>query len=304
MPGERFSTRGRTHLRRLSLRPTSNLLQSGGGPYIECKRSRQLNIASKGMPRSMILGMIRQLMVPLLLIGAMSTQDGQALKVRIVFPEGLSEKASMTYRLQDAVKANSHRYYGVSLHAGHSFVEIPATTERFRALVWTPGCKMKHFDVPVEKSDIELQFACDPLNTVPFSGRVKGVEVGESAKISASYMAVGTCMWLDGWTAASKETFCCSCGGPQIWGIATAGVAADGAFKMELPDFGADPIVSGDSSAELEFRISGLKGYFILQPQPAKGIETKAVSIAVAPSYPAEVTLLAVPFKDFFRQTQ
>ena len=27
--------RGRIHLRRLSLRPTSNLLQSGGGPYIE-----------------------------------------------------------------------------------------------------------------------------------------------------------------------------------------------------------------------------------------------------------------------------
>jgi hypothetical protein len=28
--------RGRIHSRRLSLRPTSSLLQSGGGPYIEC----------------------------------------------------------------------------------------------------------------------------------------------------------------------------------------------------------------------------------------------------------------------------
>ena len=28
--------RGRIHLRRLSLRPTSNLWQFGGGPYIEC----------------------------------------------------------------------------------------------------------------------------------------------------------------------------------------------------------------------------------------------------------------------------
>jgi hypothetical protein len=247
----------------------------------------------------MILGMIRELIVPLLLIGAMSAQDGQALKVRIVFPKGLSEKTSMTYGLHDAVPANSHRYLGVSLHAGHTFVEIPATTDRFRALVWAPGCKMKHFDVPVEKSDVELQFACDPLNTVPFYGRVKGVEVGDSAIISVSYMAVGTCMWLDGWTAASKGMFCCSCGGPQIWEIATAAVAPDGTFKMELPDFGDDPIVSGDSSAELEFRISGLQGYFILQPQPSKGIETKAVSIGVAPSYPAGVTFLAVPFKDF-----
>jgi len=31
--------RGRIHLRRLSLRPASNLLQSGGGPYIERRGS-------------------------------------------------------------------------------------------------------------------------------------------------------------------------------------------------------------------------------------------------------------------------
>jgi len=207
----------------------------------------------------------------------------------------------MSYGRDDAVQANSRRYVGVSLRADNAFVEVPATTRRFRALVWAPGCNMKHFDVPVEKSDIEMQFACDPLYTVPFYGRVKGVEVGSSARISLSYTAIGTCRWLDGWTAASKKMFCCSCGGPQIWGIATAAVAADGTFKMELPDFGAEPIVSGDSSAELEFRISGLQGYFILEPQPSKGVETTAASIGVAPSYPEEVTFLAVPFKDVFR---
>jgi hypothetical protein len=245
--------------------------------------------------------MILELIVPLLLIGATSAQDGQALKVRIAFPDGLSGKASMSYGRDDAVQANSHRYVGVSFRADNAFVEVPATTHRFRALVWAPGCRMKHFDVPVEKSDIEMQFACDPLNTVPFYGRVKGVEVGDSARISVSYTALGTCMWLDGWTPESKRMFCCSCGGPQIWGIATAAVAPDGTFKMELPDLTADPIVSSDSSAELEFRISGLQGYFILQPQPTKGIETKAISIEIAPSYPEEVTFLAVPLKDFSR---
>ncbi len=230
----------------------------------------------------------------------MSAQDGQALKIKIVFPEGLTEKASMTYLRRDEEQGHSRRYYGVSFHADRSFVEVPPTTERFTAMVWAPGCKMKHFDAPVEKSDVTLQFACDPLGTVPFYGRVTGVEVGDSAKISVSYAAVGSCMWLDD-PDAKKNMFCCSCGGPQIWRIASAAVAPDGTFKMELPDFGADPIISADSSAELEFRISGLKGNFILQPQPAKGIETKAVSIRVAPSYPAEVTFLAVSFKDFFR---
>jgi hypothetical protein len=220
------------------------------------------------MLRLMILGMIRQLVVPLLLVGAMSARDSHDLKVRIVFPEGLTEKASMTYlRRDDAVQANSHGYYGVSFHADHSFVEVPTTTERFTALVWAPGCTMKHFDVPVEKSDITLQFACDPLSTIPFNGRVKGIEVGDSATISVSYTAVGICMWLDD-PDTKKNMFCCSCGGPQIWRIASAAVAPDGTFKLDLPDFGADPIVSGDGSAELEFRISGLKDLFILQPQP------------------------------------
>src|SRR4051794_35839129 len=120
------------------------------------------------MFRSMMLGMIRQVIIPLLVAAATSAQDSHAPKVRIVFPEGLTEKASMTYERIDAVQGDSHRYLGVSFHAEHSFVEVPTTTERFRALVWAPGCKMKHFDVPVEKSDITLQFACDRLSTVPF----------------------------------------------------------------------------------------------------------------------------------------
>jgi hypothetical protein len=248
----------------------------------------------------MILAMISQAIFSLLLVGAISAQDGQTLRIGIVFPEGLTEKASMTYLRRDAVPGNGHRYYGVTLHADQSFVEVPMTTERFTALVWAPGCKMKHFNVPVEKSNITLQFGCDSLSTVPFHGRVKGVEVGDSAEISVSYTSMETCMWLDD-PDRKKTSFCCTCGGPQILRIASAAVAPDGTFKMELPDFGADPIVSGDESAELEFQISGLKDRFILQPQAAKGIETKAVSIIVAPSYPSEVTFLAVTFKDFFR---
>jgi hypothetical protein len=251
----------------------------------------------------MMLGMIRQVIFPLLLVGTMSPQGSQSLRIGIVFPEGLTEKASTTYLRRDAVPGNGRRYYGVTFHADHSFVEVPMTTERFTALVWAPGCKMKHFDVPVEKSNITLQFACDSLSTVPFYGRVKGVELGDSAQISVSYTSMETCMWLDD-PDGKKTSFCCSCGGPQIWRIASAAVAPDGTFKMELPDFGADPIVSGDGSAELEFRISGVKGYFILQPQPSKGVETRAISIGVAPSYPAEVDFLAVPLNDFSARTQ
>jgi hypothetical protein len=242
--------------------------------------------------------MIRPFLLPLLLLGAMSAQDSESLKIRIAFPEGLAEKASMTYLRRDAVPGKGRQHFGVTFHTDDSFVEVPATTERFRALVWAPGCKMRHFDVPVEKSDIKLQFACDPLNTVPFYGRVKGVEVGNSAKISVSYTADGTCLWLN--DPSGKKDFCCECGGPQIWRIAAAAVAPDGTFKLDLPDFSSDPIALNAGSAELEFRIGGLKDYYVLQPQLARGAETRTISIGVAPSYPSEVTFEAVSFKDFF----
>lgn len=238
--------------------------------------------------------MIREFMIPLLLIGAMSPQANQTLKVKIVLPERFSERVSINYEPHDGVTGRSSRNLNASLHAGHTVVEVPATTDRFRALVWIPGCKMKTFDIPVEKSDIELQFACDPLDTISFHGRVKGVEVGSSATISASYNEAGICMWLDG----AKDRWAGSCMGPQIGGIASAVVASDGTFKLELPDFDSDPIFGG---GELEFRIGGLKDIFILQPQHVEGVDVNSLSIGVARSYPAEVTFLAAPFKDFFR---
>jgi len=243
--------------------------------------------------------LFRATALPLLLVAAISAQEGRDLKIRIVFPDGLTEKASMSYLRRGALPENGHAYYGVSFHADHSFIEVPWTTERFTALVWAPGCKMKHFDVPVRKSDITLEFNCDLLGTVPFYGRIKGIKVGASAKISVSYMASGTCRWLDG-PDGKKNIFCCECGGPQILNISSADVAPDGSFKLDLPDFGRDPIVSSDGSAELDFRIRGLKDNFILQPQPAKGIVTQSISIGVASSYPSEVTFVATSFKDFF----
>jgi hypothetical protein len=40
----------------------------------------------------MMLGMVRRVIFPLLLVGAMSAQGGQSLRIGIIFPEGLTEK--------------------------------------------------------------------------------------------------------------------------------------------------------------------------------------------------------------------
>jgi hypothetical protein len=89
-----------------------------------------------------------------------------------------------------------------------------------------------------------------------------------------------------------------SFGAPEFLGIATAAVAPDGTFSMELPNFSADPIVSDDGTAELKFWISRLKDHYFLSPQPTEGIETKAPSMRISRSYPAEVTFQAVSLQD------
>jgi hypothetical protein len=233
----------------------------------------------------MILGMIRLFMVPLLMIGAISAQSRQVPKIRIYFPEGHSEKATLTYGLHDPAKDYWDLFNRVLVQSGHSFLEIPGETDRFKALGWAPGCQMKHFDVPVEKSDIDLQFACDPLKLVPFHGRVLGVQVKESQRISVAYVSLETLFWHYDW-----KPMLGSSAAPEITEIATARVSPDGTFEMQLPDLSADPIASRESWATLEFRITGVRRYQILCPQPANGIRTRGEGIVAAPSYPVEVT--------------
>ena len=243
----------------------------------------------------MILGMIGKFILPVLLSGAMWAQANQIPKIRIVFPEGHSEKAWVAFGLHDPARNKWHVNYGASMQAGQTSFEIQAETDRFRAVGWAPGCEMKQFDVAVQKSDLHLQFICDPLNTVLFHGRVEGVDVRNAARISVSYQSIGILFWFyegnEPWAGSSPE--------PGIHEIATAAIAPDGTFNLELPDFSSDQIASDDSSAELEFWISGLKEHYILRPRSTKGIETGALSIGVAPSYPAGVTFLAVSLRDF-----
>ena len=136
----------------------------------------------------------------------------------------------------------------------------------------------------VQKSDVELQFVCEP---VTLFGRVKGVEIGQNATVSANYMSVGTCIWID----ASKGFCRIHCGGPQITAIATADVASDGSFKTDLPDLSDDAIVTDDSVAELEFRLNGVKQIPLLQPEGSQ-----ATTIEVAASY-RDVVLVPVKWE-------
>jgi hypothetical protein len=89
---------------------------------------------------------------------------------------------------------------------------------------------MKHFDVPVEKSDIDLQFACDPLKLLPFHGRVLGVQVKESERISFAYVSLETLFWYYDW-----KPMLGSSAAPEITEIATAPVSPDALSRCNCP---------------------------------------------------------------------
>jgi hypothetical protein len=114
---------------------------------------------------------------------------------------------------------------------------------------------------------------------------VKSVEADTKLTVAANFTSFNTSVWMD----ACPVTCVIHCAGPQIIGVASADVSPDGTFKLELPDFSNDPMFAHDPSAELEFRVNGIKGPLLLQPEGSQRI-----TISVAPSYPY---LLLVPVK-------
>lgn len=236
--------------------------------------------------------MVRSCTAALFLTVVMLAQDPPP-KVRIVFPEGISsEKVSVRYGLRRS--GGGYSQHVAKLTAGASSLEIPVQADRFKALVWVPGCKLKQFDVPVEKADIELSFACAPLKTVTLHGRVKHVDSTGPMTLSVDYEGMIACLWP---SEDPTRDYFFSCSGIDISHVATAQVAPDGSFKIELPDFSNDPIAS-DASHTLAFWLKGIK-----QVPPLLVPESSTSnSFEFAASYPGEVIFVPLGFAETSRE--
>jgi hypothetical protein len=213
-------------------------------------------------------------------------------RVKVVFPEGVPyDKVWVGYGLFGP--SGGRRYFDVPRPSGTPSYEVEAVVDgnavnRFKALVWAPGCKMKEFDVSVGTSNVELAFACEALKTVTLVGRVQLVDLGgKTGTISVAYDSVGPCLFLS--TCTDGCFF--DCMGPAIPKIATGQLKADGTFKIELPDFSADPIASGFRDAGFDFLAHGAR-WIHLEPE-AKEFRSSRIGLRVAPSYPSD--LLFVP---------
>jgi hypothetical protein len=210
--------------------------------------------------------------------------------VRIHFPSALPERASVTYGLHHPTGASSN-HFDVKMRAGASYFEIPIITangipvDRLRAVVWVPGCKMQLFDEVDLPVDLELQFKCERQKTLTFNGRVNS---GGPGVLSVNFMGVGICFWMEVWDGPAGL----SCGGPQIKEVATADVAADGTFTIELPDFSAENIASQDSLAGFEFCLSRSDQSVLLRPESPLLESSNHHLLRILARYPGEVSFL------------
>ena len=108
-------------------------------------------------------------------------------------------------------------------------------------------------------------------------------------RLSVDYEGMIACFWV---VEDPKRGYVGSCSGLDISGVATADVAPDGSFQIELPDFNDDPIAS-NSSRTFEFWLRGIKQVPpILMPEssPQKSFEFAA-------SYPDEVVFVPLGSK-------
>jgi hypothetical protein len=232
-----------------------------------------------------LLVLLNTLLLPQAEHSSTVTTDG-APKIKIAFPEGVHlEKALIIYSL---LGPKGGRNFLGHPNAGIPSFGIEATpdngpVDRFRAVVWVPGCKFKKFDVAVANSNVDLGFVCDKLRNVTLVGRVKSMDKSRPAKLAVGYGSSSICEFLD----ACKDCVM-SCFMPQF-DIADVEATADGRFEIKLPDFAADPIASVDPEAGFFF----VADYTPVRPELSR-LRTEEVALRIASSYPAEVSFAPI----------
>ena len=158
---------------------------------------------------------------------------------------------------------------------------------------------MKEFDIALSASSVVVPYGCDKTKSVTLLGRLQQVDWGIQAAISVDYIGP-----LGGFFSVCKDI--CRTGAGvfmSIAEIATAEVGADGTFKIELPDFGADAITSRvKGGAELQFLLRdralapGYPNYRTTGLEPElEGFLGPRLGLKFAASYPSD--LIFVPHK-------
>lgn len=226
----------------------------------------------------------------LLALAGLAQTVPQLPAVSIAFPRDLSSEAWVEYALYGAFGG-----YGsaIARKPDAHLLQIPAAVEgkpatRIKMFAWAPGCKIATFDLPLQEfSDIQESFVCSPLATISLVGQINDTHLRgkRPVEIRIDYLASWACGFFD----------FADCMVPQV-PLGTASLDAQGMFRIDLPDFSADP-VSFDPTrgAEIQLVMQEVKtGNLIAFLEPElETFRTPGQCLKIVSSYPENLVFLA-----------
>ncbi|HLW54704.1 MAG TPA: hypothetical protein VKW06_17845 [Candidatus Angelobacter sp.] len=112
------------------------------------------------------------------------------------------------------------------------------TAKSFRLVAYVPGCQFVTISVDDLSATRQGQFQCTALNTVQFNGHIDLSSVGQK---SLTVRALYVCDWCPQFLGMNG-------GAISPFVLDKTGVASDGTFLFDLPNFAADPLWSSLSS--------------------------------------------------------
>jgi hypothetical protein len=178
-----------------------------------------------------------------------SPPGGAGAHVTITLPVGVrSETIFVRYVLDEDFGGWLQPREGVSSYfISTNRQGTPAN--RFRALVYAPGCMIQTIDLPILRSAVpQVSFVCQPLPSVTLTGSlIKPVRLdGREVNIQVKYVA----RWAQRFLGLDERI---------ITDIPLGGVqqaSANGAFALLVPDLSEDPL-AGTADHPGEFQILG-----------------------------------------------
>lgn len=227
----------------------------------------------------------------LLIAGAAAQTSQESRQVNVVLLGGVpSENVHITYYLYGSFGA-----YGnfITPRSDSPSYKIPTYVNgklagQVKGFIWAPGCRMATFAEPLlDRADVQEYFSCSPLGTVTLVGRIRSSDLPRKrpTEVRFDYIASWACRFFG----------LGDCAVPQIE-LGTVSPDADGAFKIELPDFSADPISSdSEGGAQLQVILREVKTWNLvawLGPE-TETLRASGGAFKIAPSYPQNLLFSA-----------
>jgi len=164
----------------------------------------------------------------------------------------------------------------------------PATG--FKAILYAPGCAIQTLDIRLfagQQSE-QVAFACQPLGNVPIAGRVVLPDrfEGRAVKVEARYIA----RWAQAFLGIDDNLV-------LVIPTGTSDIAADGSFRLSVPDFSRDPeSAAGYPASEIQIWAKDkADGSLVaeLVPSGLPQIKTRMGGLKIQGQYPADVVFSA-----------